>query len=104
MSSLKGRVLLLACAAVAMAASIWPESVKAVAPVTPTSAEVVEQMRLHNQTRVDGLKTYKEVRHYRVVYSGLTSLVGQMEVEVDFDTSAGKTFRIVSQSGSKLLC
>ncbi len=66
------------------------------APAIMSSAQVVEQMRLHNQTRKDGLKQYKELRHYQVEYQGLKSLVGQMEVEVNFDTSTGKTLRIVS--------
>lgn len=87
-----------------MAAGVWPESAKTVAPVTLTAAEVVEQMRLHNLARVNGLKSFKELRHYQVDYRGLTTLSGQMEVEVIFDTSTGKTFRIVSQSGSKFLC
>src|ERR1017187_1092665 len=104
MSSRKGRAFFLAAASLSMAAGIWPENANSNAPMTMTSTQVVEQMQLHNQTRMDGLRRYKELRHYQVEYRGLTTLVAQLEVEVTFDTSTGKTFRIVSQSGSKLLC
>jgi hypothetical protein len=104
MSSSKGKALFWAAASLAMAANVWAENPNTTTPAIMSSAQVVEQMRLHNQARKDGLKQYKEVRHYRVEYHGLTTLVGQMEVEVNFDTSTGKTLRVVSQSGSKLLC
>ena len=59
----------------------------------------------HNRTQADELKHYEELRHYQVQYKGFSAnLVGKMDVAVTFDTASGKSFRIVSQSGSKLLC
>ena len=51
------------------------------------------------------LKHYQELRHYQVQYKGFAAnLVGKMDVSVTFDAASGKSFRIVSQTGSKLLC
>src|ERR1039458_2762743 len=97
MSSLKGRALILAVVFVSTAVAIRPENANTSAPVAMTSAQVVEQMRQHNQIRADGLKKYKELRHYKVEYTGLTTLSAEMEVEVSFDALSGKTFRIKTQ-------
>ena len=71
---------------------------------THTAAEIVEQMRVHNQARVAALKHLKSTRHYEVDYRGFaTTLAARMDVEYEFDSATGKNFRIVSQSGSKLL-
>jgi hypothetical protein len=62
-------------------------------------------MQRHNQARTQALKHYKSVRHYQVEYRGFSkSIVARMDVEVAYEASTGKSFRIVSQSGSKLLC
>jgi len=55
------------------------------------------------QTQREGLKHYRAVRQYHVEYRGLANLEARMEVEVDFDATSGKSFRIMSQSGSKIL-
>jgi len=60
-------------------------------------------MQKHNLARSGELKHYKAVRNYEVGYKGLVNLGAKMEVEVSFDAPSGKSFRIVSQSGSKLL-
>lgn len=100
-----GRCLSLAVVFVLMAGGIWPENVNTPLPATLTSAQIVEQIQHHNQSRADGLKHYQAVRHYQVEYRGFsTTLAAKMEVEVIFDASSGKSFRIVSQSGSKYLC
>jgi hypothetical protein len=45
------------------------------------------------------------VRHYEVQYRGFSStLVGKLDVSVSFDAASGKSFHILSQSGSKVLC
>ena len=69
-----------------------------------TAPEIVERMQRHNQAQAAELKRYQAVRHYQVQYKGLGSLEGKMDVSVTFDAASGKSFRIVSQSGSKLLC
>jgi hypothetical protein len=71
---------------------------------TPTATEIVEQMRVHNQARTAGLKHLKSMRHYEVEYRGFsTTIAARMNVEYEFDATTGKSFRIVSQNGSKLL-
>jgi hypothetical protein len=73
-------------------------------PAALTSAQVVEQMQRHNLVRTDGLRHYKAMRHYQVDYKGFgTGFGAKMEVEVSYDAPSAKTFRIVSQSGSKIL-
>jgi hypothetical protein len=69
-----------------------------------TSTEIVDQMLRHNQTRADELKHYQSMRHYEVDYKGYEIKLGaKLVVEADYDAVSGKTFRIVSQSGSSLL-
>ena len=67
--------------------------------------QILEQMERHNQSQKEALKHYRAVRHYEAEYRGYaTTITAKMEVEVNFDAASGKSFRIVSQSGSKLLC
>lgn len=67
--------------------------------------QILEQMERHNQSQKETLKHYRAVRHYEAEYRGYaTTMTAKMEVEVNFDADSGKSFRIVSQSGSKLLC
>lgn len=67
-------------------------------------SEIVEQMMLHNKARENGLHGYESVRRYEVEYKGYSAhLDGRLVVDANFDAATGKSFRIVSQSGSKLL-
>lgn len=51
------------------------------------------------------LQQYRTMRHYSVEYHGFPkSLSATMDVELTYDAATGKSFRIVSQSGSHLLC
>jgi hypothetical protein len=94
-----GTVVLLA------AGGAWAANGDAASATTLSSVQIVDQMQRHNQARAQALKHYKSVRHYQVEYRGFSkTVVAKMDVEVDFDASSGKSFRIVSQSGSKLLC
>ena len=80
-----------------------PQNPNAVANLT--APEIVEHMLHHNHTQADRLKHYQELRHYQVQYKGFAvNLVGKMDVAVTYDATSGKSFHIVSQSGSKLLC
>src|ERR1700722_19753708 len=90
---------------VLFAGAAWPENPVPVVPPNLTAPEIVEHMLRHNISQTDGLKHYQELRHYQVQYRGFSAnLVGKMDVSVTFDAATGKSFRIVSQSGSKLLC
>lgn len=66
-----------------------------------SAAEIVERMTHANRERAARLRRYTSLRHYRVEYQGLAHLNAQMEVEVTYDAHAGKTFRILSESGSR---
>lgn len=68
-----------------------------------SAAAIVSEMQAHNRSRAAGLKAYRSLRHYSLEYSGMVKLSAQMEVEADYDAASGKSFRIVSQSGSKML-
>ena len=83
----------------------WPENPNTALPNVMTTPQIVEHMLRHNRAQADELKHYQEMRHYQVQYRGFSAnLVGKMDVSVTFDAASGKSFRIVSQSGSKLLC
>jgi hypothetical protein len=70
-----------------------------------TSAQIVERMQQHNQAQKGELKAYKALRHYVAEYQGFsTRIEGKMDVEVNYDAATGKSFRVVSESGSHLLC
>src|SRR4051812_35715500 len=67
--------------------------------------QIVDRMQQHDAAQSRELKHYQSTRHYQVQYKGLgTHLAAAMEVDLNFDKATGKSFRIVSQSGSKLLC
>lgn len=67
--------------------------------------EIVQRIERHEANQSNQLKHYQAVRHYQVQYKGFgTLLSAKMEVELNFDSVSGKSFHIISQSGSKLLC
>jgi hypothetical protein len=74
-------------------------------PTSLSSVEVVVQMHSHTAARILQLKHYKALRHYQVEYRGYSATISaRMDVEADYESASGMSFRIVSQSGSKLLC
>jgi len=73
-------------------------------PTELTVAQIVDRMQQHNQNQAEALKHYEATRHYRVEYRGFAQdITATMDVAVSFDASSGKSFRILSMSGSKLL-
>jgi len=72
--------------------------------IQPTVEQIVGQMERRNAARAEELKQYKSLRHYEVVYRGFSAVIeAKMAVEANYDAASGKTFRVVSTSGSKLL-
>lgn len=76
---------------------------------TPSAAlnadQIVHQMQQHSRAQNQELKGYKAERHYEVEYRGFAAHVAaRMDVEVTFDAATGKSFRVLSQSGSGMLC
>ena len=105
MSFWQGKCLFLAVVFICAAGEVWPEDVGTAAAMNLNSTQIVERIERHNQEQSKGLKQYKALRHYQVEYEGFpASATAKMEVEVAYDASSGKSFRIVSESGSKLLC
>jgi len=93
-------------AVILLAASIaWAANGDTAPAANLSPAQIVEQMQRHNQARKEALKHYSSMRHYQVEYRGFSkTIVAKMDVEVDYNAATGKSFRIASQSGSKLLC
>ena len=92
-------------AIVLVAAALLPAASQSPAPPGLSLPQILDKMERHNQLQAQRLKRYKAVRHYEAEYRGYGSnIMGKMEVEVTFDASSGKSFQILSQSGSKLLC
>ncbi|MGA3372886.1 MAG: hypothetical protein ABSC48_14110 [Terracidiphilus sp.] len=106
MSSVRGRSLSLAVVFVLVAAGRRPAMAQTTspAPAPLTSAQIVEELGRHNQARTVALKNLKSIRHYQVEYRGFSAVIAaKMEVEYTYDASSGKSFRIVTQSGSRIL-
>jgi hypothetical protein len=105
MSFRQCKCLFLAALFVFIAGEAWPEDVGTTATMNLNSAQIVAQIERHNQKQSKELKQYKALRHYQVEYQGFpASAAAKMDVEVAYDVSSGKSFRIVSESGSKFLC
>jgi hypothetical protein len=88
-------------------ALLLPAPLAAQAPAqapTLTASQIVSNMTHQNQLRASRLAHYSSIRHYRVEYQGLAHLVGEMEVEATYDARKGKSFRILSETGSHALC
>lgn len=84
---------------------VSPANAATSVPASLTASQIVDEMQQHDLAREDGLKQYTALRHYDVEYRGFsTRIAAKMDVEVSYDTATGKSFRIVSQSGSNFLC
>lgn len=99
-----GRCFLLACVCLFALSSAPAESGPGVSPTPLTAEQIVAQMQRHDQMRTAQLQSYASLRHYRVEYHGFfTNLAADLAVEVRYNAATGKSFQIVSQSGSRLL-
>ena len=97
--------LLLAIVFVFTAGGARPAIAEAAAPAPLTAAQIVYEMQSHNHARTEMLKDLQSIRHYQVEYRGFSAVIAaKMEVAYHYDAASGKSFRIVSQSGSKMFC
>ncbi len=103
MSSHRGRGVSGYVVLIFVGAALWPAHADTSAPASLPLAQILALMEHHNQIQREGLKHYRAVRQYDVEYKGLGTIEARMEVEINFDATSGKSFRIVSQSGSKIL-
>jgi len=75
------------------------------APATLDTAQIVQAIERHDQAQAKALEGYHGPRHYEVQYRGFfKNITAKMDVELEYDAATGKNFRIVSQSGSHMLC
>lgn len=78
-------------------------------PQTPppllSQEQIVDRMQKHDQTQREKLVSYQALRHYAIKYRGFfKTLDAQMDVEANYDAVSGKSFRVISESGSHALC
>jgi hypothetical protein len=105
MNTQLGRAILLAVVIAFAAGFARAENEGAGVPLNLSSNQIVLEMQQHSQAQIEALKKYKALRHYQVEYHGFPAKVAaKMDVEINYDAAQGKTFRIVSQSGSGMLC
>lgn len=79
-------------------------SAPAAVPALPLS-KIVARIQQQSAFQSHELESYDATRHYTIQYKGFgADIAAQMAVVVHFDQASGKSFRILSQSGSKLLC
>ncbi len=105
MSFYRPRSLFAPIVFVILAGGFRPVEAQTAAPAPLTAAQIVDQMQRHNQERTEKLKDLQSIRHYQVEYRGFSKVIdAKMEVEYHYDAASGKSFRIVTQSGSKMLC
>lgn len=95
------QAILLAC----ITPAVSQEKPLSPAEAAPSVDQILDRMRQHEAYQSKELKHYQAVRHYQVLYKGFdTTIAAKMDVEVNYDDASGKSFRILSLSGSKLLC
>ena len=71
---------------------------------SPDSPQIVAQLMRKNQDRAAMLRHYESCRHYWIDYSGLPSdKSAELVVDMQYTAPAEKKFRIVSESGTRLL-
>lgn len=105
LSFLQIRGFILTATLALAAGTAYPQAVETSAPVPLSAAQIVERMERHDMAQTAALEGYNALRHYDVEYHGfLKSLQASMDVEVEYRQSSGKNFRIVSESGSHVLC
>lgn len=96
-----GTVILAASFAAGADSGILPPSITT-APLTVD--QVVTNLVRHDEARAHALRHYESTRVYRLSYRGFPSdREAEMTVEAAFDSPSTKKFKIVSQSGSKLI-
>ena len=69
----------------------------------PGLPEIVSKMDSSNRARAEALQRFEGTRTYTMRYHGFPSGQAEIVVAVRYQAPATKSFRIVSQSGSKLI-
>jgi hypothetical protein len=74
-----------------------------IAPSTPSTDTIVQNLMAANARRASSLRGYRSKRIYKLDYSGIFGGHAEMQVEATYRAPDEKTFKVVSQTGSKLL-
>ena len=83
----------------------WPQNTDGLTAASPNIAQIIARIERHDQMQAKELSHYQSLRHYSLVYRGFgRTVTADMQVEVQYDSASGKSFRIISQSGSRALC
>jgi outer membrane lipoprotein-sorting protein len=69
----------------------------------PSTAVIVQNLMAANARRAAALRAYQSKRIYKLEYTGFFGGRAEMQVEATYRAPNEKNFKIVSQSGSKLL-
>lgn len=90
---------------------IWAQSSDRPLPANDIAApaldseQIMQRIEEHEQTQLQALERYHALRHYSVQYRGFFKTISAaIDVEIEYEPSTGKYFRIVSESGSHALC
>jgi len=69
----------------------------------PSTDAIVQSLMAANARRAASLRAYRSKRIYRLDYSGIFGGHAEMQVEATYRAPNEKSFKIVSESGSRLL-
>ncbi len=83
---------------------VCPAETTAASPPSLSADAIVQKLMAANATRAAALRAYRGTRQYRLDYHGIFgSHSAEMQVDATYTAPSKKEFRVVSQSGSKLL-
>jgi len=101
-----GRMILPVAAFLLLPAGSWPQAGDAGASAASSdTVQIVQSIEHHDRMQAQALERYHSLRHYEVEYHGFFKHINaKMDVELDYDASSGRNFRILSESGSHTLC
>jgi len=87
-----------------LAAPAWSQEGPTPSGTTADTTQVVQAIERHNEAQARALERYQALRHYSITYkSWIKNITATMDVKLEFDAASGKTFQIVSESGSRTL-
>lgn len=100
-----GKGLLLAAILFFAVSGAWASSGNPAPPANLSATQIVAAMQVHNHLQNLELQHYQSLREYRVEYRGYNArITARMKVLFHYDATTGKSFQILSQSGSSFLC
>ena len=69
----------------------------------PSTDSIVRNLMAANARRAASLRAYRSKRIYKLDYSGIFGGHAEMQVEATYRAPNEKTFKVLSENGSKLL-